>query len=206
MATRLRGQFRRGLDRRPTNRRGASDTGQPPSAAVSAVFSPDGRMTATGAEDGTVIVWDVKSGAAEQRSTGHVRRVTSGVFSPNGRTLRPAAWTARSSPGTSVASGAASRSSPRSPRSWESGPLCPQGHLRSPRHRTGAGSRRLPVEPASAFSVRIQIEESAFDVSTGGDVSGGRVVQVWRAGRKRRRRARPGSGTSRAAHTWPASP
>jgi RNA polymerase sigma factor (sigma-70 family) len=50
-------------------------------------FSPDGKLLATGAADGSVTLWDTASGEVTRRLRGHEKDVVSGVFSTNGRTL-----------------------------------------------------------------------------------------------------------------------
>ncbi len=64
----------------------------PPGAAQCIASSPDGRLLATGSEDGTVKLWG--PAALRHRGTlkGHARRVVSASFSPDGRTLATASW------------------------------------------------------------------------------------------------------------------
>ena len=50
-------------------------------------FSPDGNVLASGAWDGTVNLWDMKTETNIATFTGHVRPVHSVSFSPDGRTL-----------------------------------------------------------------------------------------------------------------------
>jgi len=63
----------------------------PTDAVVSVVFSPDGRTLASGADDQTVRLWDVRDPAHPlplgQPLTGHTKWVNSVEFSPDGRTL-----------------------------------------------------------------------------------------------------------------------
>ena len=50
-------------------------------------FSPDGMNLATSAADGKVIVWDVRSGRAQETFRGHAGDVEGLAFSPDSRTL-----------------------------------------------------------------------------------------------------------------------
>lgn len=53
----------------------------------SIAFSPDGRILASGSEDGTVRLWDVDTGRLLRTLEGHKGWVRSIAFSPDGRTL-----------------------------------------------------------------------------------------------------------------------
>jgi len=53
----------------------------------SVVFSPDGRVLASGGRDRTVRLWDVEAGALRRVLSGHEGEVTSVAFSPDGRVL-----------------------------------------------------------------------------------------------------------------------
>lgn len=51
------------------------------------VFSPDGRLLATGGDDETVRLWDPTSGAQSALLPGHTSRVRAVDFHPDGRLL-----------------------------------------------------------------------------------------------------------------------
>ena len=57
------------------------------SSVTSVSFSPDGSTLASGADDGTVKLWDVATGAMIATLEGHTDGVTSVSFSPDGSTL-----------------------------------------------------------------------------------------------------------------------
>lgn len=51
----------------------------------SVCFSPDGRLMATGSDDETIKIWDVKSGAELHTLEGHIATVSAVAFSPDSR-------------------------------------------------------------------------------------------------------------------------
>ena len=55
--------------------------------AQSVAYSPDGKRIACGVTDGTVAIFDVKSGKCVHTLTGHVAPVRDVTFSPEGKTL-----------------------------------------------------------------------------------------------------------------------
>jgi hypothetical protein len=54
------------------------------------VYSPDGKMLATGRQDHSVKLWDVASGIVQATLHGHTDAVVSVAFSPDGKTLATA--------------------------------------------------------------------------------------------------------------------
>ncbi len=52
---------------------------------VRIAFSPDGRQLLTSLENGSVILWDVRTGTKNRALIGHKERVNSVAFSPDGR-------------------------------------------------------------------------------------------------------------------------
>lgn len=60
------------------------------SAVRDAVFSPDGSVVATGAEDNSVRLWDAATGDALATFSGHTGRVVSIAFNPDGTLLASA--------------------------------------------------------------------------------------------------------------------
>jgi len=60
------------------------------SAVHSMAWSPDGRTLASRSRDGTVILWDAKTGEQLHTLQGHSGRVSSVAFSPDGKRLASA--------------------------------------------------------------------------------------------------------------------
>jgi hypothetical protein len=56
-------------------------------AVRSVVFSPDGRMLATGSDDNTIRLWEVASGGERHCLQGHQKNIWTVSFSPDGRLL-----------------------------------------------------------------------------------------------------------------------
>ncbi len=61
-------------------------------AVNNAVFSPDGSLIASAADDNSVRLWDAATGAETSTLQGHTNRVTNVVFSPDATMLLSSAW------------------------------------------------------------------------------------------------------------------
>jgi WD40 repeat protein len=57
---------------------------------TSVVFSPDGRLLASGSD--VIKLWEVATGSEVRTLTGHTRSVNSVAFSPDGRLLASGSW------------------------------------------------------------------------------------------------------------------
>jgi WD40 repeat protein len=57
------------------------------SSVNSVAYSPDGQTLASGSRDGTIKLWNVKTGNLLQTLTGHSSWVYSVAYSPDGQTL-----------------------------------------------------------------------------------------------------------------------
>ena len=52
-------------------------------------FSADGKMIASGGEDGQVLLWNAETGESMRELKGHINSINSLAFSPDGRFLLP---------------------------------------------------------------------------------------------------------------------
>ncbi len=55
-------------------------------------FAPDGKTALTGSYDGTAYLWDVATGQARRRFTGHLAAISSVAFAPDGKTFVTGSW------------------------------------------------------------------------------------------------------------------
>ncbi|MBD2535023.1 trypsin-like peptidase domain-containing protein [Nostoc flagelliforme FACHB-838] len=61
-------------------------------SVVSVAFSPDGKTLASGSLDGTIKIWNVRTGQEITTLQGHSSSVRSVAFSPDGKTLASGDW------------------------------------------------------------------------------------------------------------------
>jgi WD40 repeat protein len=58
----------------------------------SVAYSPDGMTLASGSQDKTIKLWDVKAGKQQATLKGHTDWVYSVAYSPDGKTLASGSW------------------------------------------------------------------------------------------------------------------
>src|SRR5690606_15289705 len=63
-----------------------------PDGVISVAFSPDGQTVLSGSDDGTLILWDVRTGERLHTFEGHTRTVSDITFSPDGQTALSGSW------------------------------------------------------------------------------------------------------------------
>ncbi len=62
------------------------------SGVLATAYSPDGKLAATGTEDGTAQLWDVATGEPLGPPLRHQNRILAVAFSPDGRTVLTGSW------------------------------------------------------------------------------------------------------------------
>ena len=62
-------------------------------SVISVAYSPDGQTLASGSDDTTIKLWNVKTGNLLQTLTGHSSQVNSVAYSPDGQTLASGGYT-----------------------------------------------------------------------------------------------------------------
>ena len=78
---------RHGADLGCPHRPAAAPAHRPHRLGAAVAYAPDGATLATGGDDGTVRIWDARTGQQQHQLTGHTGRVRSVAYAPDGATL-----------------------------------------------------------------------------------------------------------------------